>query len=88
MNPVEHAKLKMQVDELLSKRFIKESLNPCAVPQLLILMKDCSWRICVDSHVIKKITVKYWFPILRVDDMLDMRSGVTILKIDLKSGYH
>ncbi|KAL6320193.1 hypothetical protein AAG906_004702 [Vitis piasezkii] len=76
MNPTEHAELKRQVDELLTKGFIRESLSPCG-------------RMCVDSRAINKITIKYRFPIPRLDDMLDMMvRSVIFSKIDLRSGYH
>ena len=35
MNLAEHAELKRQVDKLLKKGFITESLGPCAVSSLL-----------------------------------------------------
>ena len=47
-NPEETKELQRQVEELLERSHVRESLSPCAVPVILIPKKKGTWRMCVD----------------------------------------
>jgi hypothetical protein len=89
LTPQENEEVKNQVQDLLDKGLVREILSPCVVPTVLSPKKDGGWRMCTDSRAINNITIRYIFPLPRMDDLMDCLSGENLFsKIDLKSGYH
>lgn len=89
MTPKENEEVRKQVQKLLDKGLIRESLSLCVVPTILSPNKRGEWRMCTNSREINKITICYGFPFPWMDDMIDCLGGATYFsKFDLKSGYH
>jgi hypothetical protein len=83
-NPEETKEIQRQVQELMDHGYVRESLSPCTIPVILVPKKNGTWHMCVDCRTINNITIRYHFPIPRLEDMLDELSGSIIFtKIDL-----
>jgi hypothetical protein len=89
MNHEELRELKVQLEELLAKGYIKPSKSPYGAPVLFVHKKDGTLRMCVDYRALNKVTVKNWYPLPRIDDLFDRLSGAKVFsRIDLCSRYY
>ena len=89
MSTQEMIELKMQVQELLEKKYIRPSVSPWGAPVLFVKKKDGTLRLCIDYKQLNKVTMrkKHHFP--WVDDLFDQMGGAKVFsRIDLRSGYH
>ena len=89
MAPAELKELKDQLQDLLSKGFIRPSVSPWGAPVLFVKKKDGTMRMCIDYRQLNKVTVKNKYPLPRIDDLFDQLQGASLFsKIDLRSGHH
>eukprot|EP00253_Pinus_taeda_P015625 PITA_15625 len=89
MSIPELTELKMQLQELLDKEYIRPSVSPWGAPVLFVKKKDGTLRMCIDYRQLNKLTIKNKYPLPRIDELFDQVKGATVFsKIDLRSGYH
>ncbi|KAL0546059.1 hypothetical protein IC582_015964 [Cucumis melo] len=89
MAPSELKELKVQLQELVDKRYIRPSVSPWGAPMLFVKTKDGTLRLCIDYRQLNKVTIRNKYPLPRIDDLFDqLRGAVVFSKIDLRSGYH
>ncbi|XXG53553.1 hypothetical protein AAC387_Pa03g1636 [Persea americana] len=63
MAPAELGELKLQLQELLSKGFIRPSVSPWGAPVLFVKKKDGSLRMCINYRRLNHVTVKNKYPL-------------------------
>ena len=89
MAPAEMRELKAQLEDLLSKGFIRPSISPWGAPVLFVKKKDGSLRLCIDYRQLNRVTICNQYPLPRIDELFDQLQGSRVYsKIDLRSGYH
>ena len=66
----EMLELKMQLQELLEKKYIRLSVSPWGAPVLFVKKKDGTLRLCIDYRQLNKVTMKNKYPFPRIDDPL------------------
>jgi hypothetical protein len=89
MSPVELKELKIQLQGLLDKGYIRPSISPWGCSALFVEKKDKEMRLCVDYRPLNAVTIKNKYPLPCIDILFDQLAGAQVFsKIDLRSGYH
>ena len=89
MAPVELKELKVQIEEMVNKGFVRPRTSPWGALVLFVNKKDGSMRLCIDYRELNKVTIHNQYPLPRIDDLFDQLQGAKVFsKIDLRSGYH
>jgi hypothetical protein len=89
MSPVELKELKIQLQGLLDKGYIRPSISPWGCSALFVENKDKELHLCVDYYSLNVVTNKNKYPLPHIDILFDQLAGAQVFsKIDLRSGYH
>lgn len=89
MTVKEISELKVQLQEMLEKGYIRPSASPWGVPVLFVKKKDGSLRLCIDYRELNQVIVKNMYMLPRINDLFDQLKGAGVFtKTNLRSGYH
>ena len=89
MAPAKLKELKVQLEDLLQKGYIRPSISPWGAPVFFVKKKNGALIVCIDYRKLNEITIKNKYLLSRINALFDQlhRMGV-FSKIDLRSGYH
>ncbi len=81
--------LREYIDENLANRFIWPSKSSVGAPVLFTPKQNGTLRLCVNYRGLNSMTMKNWYPLPLIDEILDRFSGARVFtKIDVKNAYY
>lgn len=76
------------IKKMKTRKVIGESNNPWVSPAVLVKKKDGPLRFCVDYRKLNDVTIKDYYPLPKIDNILDCLEGNSwFYTLDLKSGF-
>ena len=75
MAPVELQELRVQLQELLDKGFIRLSTSPWGASILVAKKRGKTLRLCIDYRQLNRVTIKNRYPLPRINDLFDQLRG-------------
>ena len=89
MAPVELQELRVQLQELLDKGFIRPSTSPWGASVLIAKKRGKTLRLCICYRQLDRVMIQNWYLLPRIDDLFDQLRGARVYpKIDFRAGYH
>jgi len=89
MSTPELVELRLPLNEMLDKGYIRPSLSPWGASILFVKNKHGTLRLCNDYRQLTKVTIKNRYPLPRIDVLFDQLKGALVFsKINLRSRYH
>ena len=70
MAPAVLQELRVRLQELLDKGFIRPSTSPWGAQVLFVKKKDKTLRLCIDYRKLNRVTIKNQYLLPRIDDCL------------------
>ena len=84
MTPIELKELKVQLQELLDKGFIRLNVSSWGAPILFVKKNDGSTRLCINYRELNRVTVRNKYPLPQIDDLFyQLEVACVFFKISL-----
>ena len=89
MSPSEQEECRHQLDDMLSKGWIRESSSNYAHLILFVKKKTGDLRMCIDYRQLNSNMKLDRFLLPRIDDIMDSLTGAKVFStLDLQNAYH